>query len=153
MGITGASYGEILVNWLVTQRPFAAAVSQRSAANFVSWFGTIDDAHHALVEEFGGLSPYEDAEAYWSRSPLRFVGNVSTPLLLIQAGRDHRTPLGQAEEFFAALRFLGKRARLAVFADEMHYVRRHGSMGARMQYTALILEWMQSNLLDDVPQH
>jgi len=141
IGLTGASYGGALVNWIVTQSDqFAAAVSQRTISNYMSFFGITDFG--GLRNEFGGVTPYEDPHRYLARSPVVYARNVTTPVLLMQAGSDHHTPLSQAEEFYGALISLGKRARLVVYPEEKHYFRRYGQPSSRIHYTSTILEWM-----------
>lgn len=44
--------------------------------------------------------------AYWKRSPLSLVGNVSTPTMLLSGESDHRTPITEAEQFYQALKLL-----------------------------------------------
>ena len=48
--------------------------------------------------------PWEDPEAYWARSPLSLVGNVTTPTALLSGEQDHRTPITEAEQFYQALK-------------------------------------------------
>jgi dipeptidyl aminopeptidase/acylaminoacyl peptidase len=47
--------------------------------------------------------PWEDPEAYWKRSPLSLVGNVTTPTMLMTGEEDWRTPMAESEQFFQAL--------------------------------------------------
>jgi dipeptidyl aminopeptidase/acylaminoacyl peptidase len=48
--------------------------------------------------------PWEDPDAYWARSPLSLVGNVSTPTMLLTGEQDHRTPIPEAEQYYQALK-------------------------------------------------
>ena len=48
--------------------------------------------------------PWEDYESYWKRSPLSLVGNVTTPTALLTGEADFRTPIGQSEQFYQALK-------------------------------------------------
>ena len=48
--------------------------------------------------------PWEDPEAYWARSPLSLVGNVTTPTALLTGEQDFRTPIGQSEQYYQALK-------------------------------------------------
>jgi acylaminoacyl-peptidase len=41
------------------------------------------------------------------RSPLAYVGNVTTPTMLITGEEDYRTPIPESEQFYAALQIRG----------------------------------------------
>jgi dipeptidyl aminopeptidase/acylaminoacyl peptidase len=41
---------------------------------------------------------------YMERSPLSYVGNVTTPTMLITGEADHRTPMSETEQFYQALK-------------------------------------------------
>src|SRR5262249_2033560 len=47
--------------------------------------------------------PWEDPMSYWKYSPLSLVGNVKTPTLVVVGSEDYRTPVSQAEQYYAAL--------------------------------------------------
>ena len=51
--------------------------------------------------------PWEDPQGYWARSPLSLVGNVKTPTLVLVGDRDLRTPVGESEQYYQALRLRG----------------------------------------------
>src|SRR5690606_14628889 len=83
IGITGGSYGGYVTNWAITQtNRFRAAVTQRSTANRYSLYGTSDLAFTYSDWEFGG-TPYDNPEAYAKHSPITYVKNVETPLLIL----------------------------------------------------------------------
>jgi len=48
--------------------------------------------------------PWEDPMEYWRRSPLSLVGTVTTPTLLMTGEVDHRTPIAESEQDYAALK-------------------------------------------------
>ena len=50
--------------------------------------------------------PWNDPEAYLSRSPLHFVDQASTPTMLLTGERDLRTPISESEQFYQALKLL-----------------------------------------------
>ena len=51
------------------------------------------------------------------------VGNVNTPTLLMTGTKDLRTPLGEAEEYFAALKVRGVPTKLIPMVNEYHGTR------------------------------
>jgi len=119
--VTGSSGGGVLTAWIVghTDR-FRAAVSQRPVINWHSFVGTTDgDGWYRRFESY----PWEDPMEYAERSPLHYVGNVTTPTMLLSGDEDLRTPIGQAEEFYRALNILGQETMHVKIPDEYHGTR------------------------------
>jgi dipeptidyl aminopeptidase/acylaminoacyl peptidase len=119
--VTGASGGGVLTAWIVghTDR-FRAAVSQRPVINWHSFVGTTDGS--GWYRRFESM-PWEDPVEYAERSPLHYVGNVTTPTMLLSGDIDLRTPIGQAEEFYRALKVLGQETMHVKIPDEYHGTR------------------------------
>lgn len=143
LGVLGGSYGGFMTNWIVghTKR-FQAAVTQRSISNLVSMFGTSDIGYFFNVHHLGGALPWVDPKVYEYRSPLTYVENVTTPIMIIHSDQDLRCPFEQAEQFFVALRELHKTARLVRFAGENHELSRSGKPKNRAERLRQILSWM-----------
>jgi dipeptidyl aminopeptidase/acylaminoacyl peptidase len=144
--LTGGSYGGFMTNWLVghTDR-FRSAVTQRSICNWVSFFGTADIGPFFTEDEVGD-APWRDLEALWRQSPLAHVERVVTPTLVLHSENDHRCPIEQAEQWFGALKRLGRaETRLVRFPDEGHELSRSGRPDRRMQRIDLILGWFQTH--------
>ena len=99
----------MLTAWIVghTNR-FRAAVSMRPVIDWQSFVGMTDSA--GWYRQFKKL-PWEDPMEYAMRSPLTYVGNVTTPTMVMTGEADLRTPIGQSEEFYRALKMLGRRTR------------------------------------------
>jgi dipeptidyl aminopeptidase/acylaminoacyl peptidase len=95
--VTGGSYGGFMTNWIIghTAR-FRAAATARSISNNVSAFGTSDIGWHFWEYEMGNALPWADPHKLLERSPLMYVSNVKTPLLILHAERDLRCPIEQA---------------------------------------------------------
>jgi len=125
LGVTGGSYGGFMTNWIVghTGR-FKAAVTLRSISNFISDDGTRDGAYGHRTD-FGG-DIFQKHEVYWDRSPLKYVQNVTTPILVLHSDNDYRVPIEQGEQWFRALRHFGKTAELVIFPRENHNLTRTG---------------------------
>ncbi len=141
MGVTGGSYGGYMTNWIIghTNR-FKAAVSQRSTCNRFSQFGTSDVAYMNGDFEFDG-DPWDNPHAYLDRSPIMYVGNVETPLLLIHSEEDLRCPISQADEMFVALKKLKKPVIMIRFAGENHNLSRSGKPIHRVERLEYITAW------------
>lgn len=121
--VHGWSFGGYMTCWLVTQTDrFRAACGGASVSNLLSDYGT-SDIIWADEWEYGG-QPWRDHVHLLQHSPLRHVEQVVTPLLLLHGESDLRVPISQSEEFYVALRRLGKTAVLVRYPGEYHGLRR-----------------------------
>jgi dipeptidyl aminopeptidase/acylaminoacyl peptidase len=140
--VTGGSYGGFMTNWIVghTDR-FRAAATARSISNNISAFGTSDIGWHFWEYEMGDASPWVDPQKLVERSPLYYVKNVRTPLLILHAERDLRCPIEQAEQFFVALRLHGVETRFVRFPEDNHDLTRGGKPRNRVEHCRRIVDW------------
>lgn len=119
MYIEGCSGGGILTLWSIAKTDrFAAATSRCPVTDWISIVGTTDMTARAFSQF--DIPFWEDPAPWIQRSPLFHVGKVSTPTLLMTGTRDARTPIGQAEQYFAALKLRGVPTRLVRMNDEWH---------------------------------
>ncbi len=149
IGVTGASFGGYMTNWIIGQNDrFAAAVSEISTSNRYSQWGVSDYGFGNGKWEFKGYpwASWENTKQYMERSPITYVENVDTPVLLIQGKEDHRCPLEQAEQFYTALRVLQKEVELVIFPDESHGFSRMGKPRHREERLLRIMSWFDKHL-------
>jgi len=127
--VYGGSGGGVLTAWIVghTDR-FAAAVSMFPVIDWVSFVGTTDGP--SWYWNFAKL-PWEDMTEHWDRSPLKYVGHVTTPTMLITGELDLRTPMAQTEEYYQALKFRKVDTLMVRIPDEYH-----GAAGRHVSNTA-----------------
>jgi len=71
--------------------------------NWTSFVLTADLSNYFYRYWFAGF-PWDEEQVYWKRSPLAYVGNVHTPTMLMTGESDYRTPSGEAEQFYEALK-------------------------------------------------
>jgi len=120
----GYSYGGFMTSWAVghTNR-FRAAVVGAPVSNQVSMFGTGDiplfDMH-----EIGG-TPQKSASEYALRSPVTYMANVETPVLLLHHEGDLRCPISQSEEIFHALKARRKEVEFVRYPGGFHTYNTH----------------------------
>jgi dipeptidyl aminopeptidase/acylaminoacyl peptidase len=116
--VYGGSGGGVLTCWIIGSTPrFRAAVSMFPVTNWVSFVGTTDGPY--WYTNFRKL-PWDDVGEHWQRSPLRLVGNVTTPTMLITGELDLRTPMAQTEEYYQALKLRKVDSVLVRIQDEYH---------------------------------
>jgi len=116
--VYGCSGGGVLTAWIVghTNR-FTAASSNCPVINWLSFVGTTDGP--SWYKNFAKL-PWEDPSEHLRRSPLMYVGNVTTPTMLMTGELDLRTPIPQTEEFYEALKVRKVPTAMIRFKEEYH---------------------------------
>lgn len=127
VGVEGGSYGGQLTNWLVTQTDvFAAAIPIAGISNLVS-FNYMAYYHDYLAVEYGAWPHQgEVMDMLWARSPLRFVAQVRTPVMLVHGENDNDVPIAEAEQFYIALKDVGVEAVMLRYPREGHGIRETG---------------------------
>ena len=141
MFVYGCSGGGVLTSWVVghTDR-FAAASANCPVTNWLSFVGTTDGASwYRNFEHF----PWDDPSEHLRRSPLMYVGNVTTPTMLMTGEGDLRTPMPQTEEYYQALRVLKVPTAMIRFRNEWHGT---SSMPSNFLRTQIYLrEWFEKH--------
>ena len=88
LGVLGRSYGGFMTTWIIghTDRyKVAVAVTMRCISNWYSFHGTSDIGWmilptHKLVN---GKDPWDDPGLCMKKSPITYVRNMTTPVLII----------------------------------------------------------------------
>jgi len=147
LGVTGGSGGGLLTNWTIGQTTrFAAAVSQRDIASWADWWYTADFV--LFQPSWFKHPPFDDPSDYRSRSPLTYIKNVTTPLMLILGETDYRTPPGAGgEEMFRALKYRKIPTVMVRFPNESHELSRSGQPWHRVERLQHIVGWFDKWLL------
>ncbi|RQW20992.1 S9 family peptidase [Bacillus sp. C1-1] len=145
LGLTGGSYGGFMTNWAVghTNR-FKAAVTQRSISNWISFYGVSDIGYY--FSEWQIKAELDEMETLWKHSPIKYVADVETPLLILHGENDLRCPIEQAEQLFIALKRLGKQTRFIRFPEANHELSRSGKPSLRVKRLEAIFGWFEKYL-------
>ena len=119
MYVSGCSGGGVLSSWVIghTNR-FAAAAVRCPVIDWLSFAGHTDIP--LFTYSFFSKPFWDDPQPWLQHSSLMYVGNVTTPTLLMTGVLDRRTPMPQTEEFYAALKMRGVPAAILQFNDEYH---------------------------------
>jgi dipeptidyl aminopeptidase/acylaminoacyl peptidase len=147
LGVTGGSGGGLLTNWVVGQTGrFAAAVSQRDIASWENWWYTGDFT--LFQPNWFRAPPFEDPDEYRARSPISYINNVKTPLMLILGEADYRTPpAAGGEQMFRALKFRKIPTVMVRFPNESHELSRSGQPWHRVERLQHIVGWFDHWLM------
>src|SRR4029077_2491402 len=79
-------------------------------------------------------------------SPVTYVRDMHTPLLILHSENDLRCNIEQADQLFVALRMLGREVEYHRFTAEGHELSRSGSPKHRTQRAELILDFFRRHL-------
>ncbi|HEU5479550.1 MAG TPA: S9 family peptidase, partial [Candidatus Tumulicola sp.] len=131
LGVTGGSYGGYATLWVIAHTDrYKAAVAERAVSFLQS---------ENLAADFAGKNglgggyytwgpPWDPASTLYAKfSPLTYVANVRTPLLILHADLDTRAPIDQTLQEFTALKILGRTVEYVAVPDENHDLSRTGS--------------------------
>jgi dipeptidyl aminopeptidase/acylaminoacyl peptidase len=145
LGVMGGSYGGYMTSWVIghTDR-FKAACSERACNNLLTLDHGSDIA--GVFSSYVGKSHVDDPGAYLRQSPIAYVRDMVTPVLIVHSENDLRCPVNQAEELFVALRLLGRQPELVRFPGESHELSRSGAPKHRVMRAELILDWFHQKL-------
>ncbi len=122
--IGGYSYGGFMASWAIghTDR-FKAALVGAPCSDQLTMFGT-SDIPLFDIHEIGGI-PQLNMEEYIKRSPITYLKDCTTPVLLVHHEGDLRCPIGQSEEIFHALVAMRKEVEFVRYPGGFHRYMTH----------------------------
>ena len=101
---------------------------------------------HPLVQQITTDACRTEVDAYVERSPITYAPNVKTPVLLLHGEADVRCPISQSEEYYTALKRLGKPVEFVRFPGGFHGFTRVGHPAIVRSYHQHVLEWFDRTL-------
>ncbi|MGP1664417.1 MAG: S9 family peptidase [Rhodanobacter sp.] len=120
LGLTGWSYGGFMSMFAPTQtQRFRAVVAGAGVSNWQSYYG--QNLIDQWMPPFFGATVYDDPAVYAKSSPINFVKQVKTPMLIVVGDRDAECPAPQSFEMWHALRAQGVPTSLVVYPNEGHH--------------------------------
>jgi len=138
--ITGGSYGGFMTAWVIGHdHRFKAAVAQRGVYDLIGFYSTSDVP--ILTEWEFDSTPWGNPEHLWKYSPLAYVDNIQTPLLLIHSENDYRAPIPAADGLFVALRRLKREVEMVRYPRDGHELSRSGEPKHRVDRLERIVAW------------
>ena len=144
--VVGGSYGGYMVNWAIGHTNFFhCAVSERGSCNRYSQSGTSDCAYRYGEFEFTGYA-WDSPDHYRFHSPITYVREIQTPLLLVHGEQDMNCSISQSEEMYSACKLMGKEVYFVRFPGESHGFATQGKPTSRLARHRLLLWWLQRYL-------
>jgi dipeptidyl aminopeptidase/acylaminoacyl peptidase len=136
LGAMGWSAGGHYSNWILTHTDrFKAISSGAGTMNWISMYAE-SDIQRNRQWYMGGDLPYDNFDAYWRVSPLKYIKNARTPTLIHVVDGDPRVPRPQSEELYMALKKLKVPTELFVYPGTTH-----GIPDPRNQLTKAVAEF------------
>jgi dipeptidyl aminopeptidase/acylaminoacyl peptidase len=150
LAVLGGSYGGYATLWVIAHTDrYKVAVAERAVSNLQS---------ENLAADFAGKNglgggyytwgpPWDPASTDYAKfSPLTYVANVHTPVLILHSEEDTRAPIDQTLQEYTSLKILGRAVEYVAVPDENHDLSRTGSPIHRVERLHLILDWLQRYL-------
>jgi dipeptidyl aminopeptidase/acylaminoacyl peptidase len=120
MGALGWSAGGHWSNWILTHTDrFKAISSGAGTSNWISMYAQSDVQRNRQFY-LGDSLPYDDFDAYWNQSPLKYIRNAKTPTMIHVVEGDPRVPSPQSVELHMALKKIGVPTELFMYPGQSH---------------------------------
>ncbi|HWC24420.1 MAG TPA: serine hydrolase [Flexivirga sp.] len=143
LAVSGYSYGGFMTCYLTSRdQRFAAAVAGGVCADLNSLAGTSDAGHLLAAYELELPTRHPSTELD-EMSPFSKVTDVTTPTLVLQGAADVRCPIGQAQQWFSALREQDVPTRLVLYPDGSHLFPVNGRPLHRVDFNHRIIDWLE----------
>lgn len=140
LGVSGGSYGGFMTAWITTRTDrFRAAEADRMISDWTYWYGASDAQALTEFEFFG--KPWDNFALYDSLSPIRHVARVRTPTLIVQSEDDFRTPMGNAELWYMALKKRNVPVELVRYPRSTHELSRSGEPWLLVDRLGRLRQW------------
>ncbi len=120
LGAFGWSYGGYMTFWILTQTDRFKAVSPGAGLTNIYSMYSQNDIQRYLRWFYSDKAPWDAQELYWDRSPMKYVKNVKTPVMIMHGQADTRVPIAQAQEFYMALKEMKVPVDFVVYPRENH---------------------------------
>lgn len=142
--VEGGSYAGYMVTWIISHdNRFKAANAQRGVYDLTTFMGE-GNAWRLVPNDFGGYPWDKESKALLdASSPLTYVKDINTPLLIIHGDQDLRTGPIQSEMLYKSMKILNKPVEYIRYPKEGHELTRSGNPGRMMDHLLRIIEFFE----------
>jgi dipeptidyl aminopeptidase/acylaminoacyl peptidase len=146
VGCIGASYGGFMTMLLATKTDlFAAAVSHAGISSLASYWGEGYWGYNYGAVASADAFPWNRRDVYVDQSPLFRADQAQVPILLTHGVDDTNVPKGESDQFYLALKLLGKTVEYLQVEGQDHWILDHEK---RTLWSSSILAWFDRWLKD-----
>lgn len=144
LAMTGGSYAGYLVAWIISHdHRFKAACAQRGVYDLPNFFGE-GNAWRLVPNYFGGYPWQPEALKILEReSPINYVQNIRTPLIIFHGEQDLRTGVTQGEQLYKSMKVLGKTVEYVRHPGATHELTRSGNNRQRIDQMLRTYEFFE----------
>ena len=122
IGVSGWSYGGYMTTWMIGHyHIWKTAVAGAPVTDFVNQYDWADNNVGRKYIYSGSPWTGDNMAKYREASPITYVGDVTTPLLLLHDVRDPRVSITNSFEFFHALKDRGQPVKFIAFPVVGHF--------------------------------
>lgn len=149
LAVSGGSYGGYATLWIVSHtHRYRTSIAERAVSDLPQEQLSADIA---ASNTFGSYDrawgkPWDPKSHNDAQSPLTYVENVTTPMLILHSEEDTRTPIDQTAAEFNALKILGRTVEFVDVPGENHDLSRTGSPIHRVERLHIEEQWLQRYL-------
>lgn len=141
VGISGTSYGGYFSAWAATRYSdrFAAGITFAGLSNWISFTGTTDIPHEMSVVHWD-LYWFDNPGQNWERSPVAWLSQSDTPLLVAHGLADDRVHPEQSIQLHQFLKMQEIPTGLVLYPREPHGLTERAH---QLDYINRVLEWFE----------
>jgi len=131
--VSGGSYAGYLTAWIVGhEHRFKAACAQRGVYDLATFFGE-GNAWRLVPNYFGGYPWEPEVRALLQHeSPITYVKDITTPLIIFHGENDRRTGFVEGEMLYRSLKVLGRPVEYVRHPGATHELTRSGDNRQRI---------------------
>ncbi len=144
MAVTGGSYAGYLIAYMLGHDTrFKVACAQRGVYDLRTFFGE-GNASRLVPAYFGGY-PWEKKthDILERESPITYVQNIVTPLIIFHGEQDLRTGVIQSEQLYKSLKTLNRPVEYVRHPGATHEITRSGNNRQRMDQMLRTYEFFE----------
>jgi dipeptidyl aminopeptidase/acylaminoacyl peptidase len=153
LGAFGWSYGGYMTYWILTQTDRFKAVSPGAGLTNIYSMYSQNDIQRYLRWFYSDKAPWDAQELYWDRSPMKYVKNVKTPVMIMHGQADTRVPIAQAQEFYMALKEMKVPVEFVVYPRENHgFAEPRHNMDRVRRYVKFFAKYLNTPVVTEAGQ-
>jgi dipeptidyl aminopeptidase/acylaminoacyl peptidase len=141
VGISGTSYGGYFSAWAATRYSdrFAAGITFAGLSNWISFTGTTDIPHEMSVVHWD-LYWFDNPGQNWERSPVAWLNQANTPLLVAHGLADDRVHPEQSIQLYQFLKMLDIPTGLVMYPRQPHGLTERAH---QLDFMNRVLDWFE----------